>query len=419
MATPQPLAVCLALSMCASCAPELETASDSPAALAMVGEPAGPDERPRGVFIPVPPDLEGEVRVTAAEAPTIIYMNRDGGTYTPGQNNSATNRSTIPNFTATVPSWGVSESGWQQVMDCVTAQFAPFNVVVTDIDPGDVDHIESVVAGRPQNIGMQSGVGGVSPFSCGIIDRSIVFTFAEVYGNNLQEICHTAAQEVAHSFGLDHEYLCSDPMTYLGGCGAKSFQDIDASCGEFSRRSCQCGGSTQNSVQMMLTRLGPGDAIAPELVIDEPQSGATVLPGFDVAATATDDIGVTEVSLFIDGEHIATADTPPYRFTTAEEIEDGVHQLEVIASDGRHETLSTIEVTVSSDASSCDDESPCGDGESCINNVCQPDVDGGGNGGGEQGDELFGGCSTGGASGQALGILLIALVLGTRRRRRD
>lgn len=417
MATAPPLAVCLALVTCASCAPELDSGTNPPAALAMIGSPAAPGERPRGVFVPVPPDLEGEVRVAAAEAPTIIYMNRVGGTFTPGQNNSATNRSTIPRFTATVPAWGVSDAGWQQVMDCVTAQFAPFNIVVTDQDPGDIDHIESVVAGRPQDVGMQNGVGGVSPFSCGIIDRSIVFTFAEVYGNNLQEICHTAAQEVAHSFGLDHEYLCADPMTYLGGCGAKTFQDVDASCGEFSQRSCQCGGATQNSVEMMLTRLGAGDLLAPDVLIDEPQAGATVRPGFDVAATVTDDVGVMAVDLYIDGAHVATADTAPYRFPTAPDLSDGGHNIEVVASDGRNTAVSNIDITVSSGAETCDESVPCDDGSSCVDGVCQPDIDGGEGGEGGGGDELFGGCSSTGAGAQGLAILVLALLLGARRRR--
>ena len=416
MATARPLAVSLALVTCAACAPELEHETTS-AELRMIGSAADPGERPRGVFVPVPPDLEGEVRVAALEAPTIVYMNRVGGTFTPGQNNSSTNRSTIPSFTATIPAWGVSDAGWQQVMDCVTAQFAPFNVVVTDEDPGDAIHIESVVAGRPQDVGFSGGVGGVSPFSCGIIDRSIVFTFAEVYGNNLQEVCHTAAQEIAHSFGLDHEYLCADPMTYLGGCGAKTFQDVDAACGEFSQRNCQCGGSTQNSVQMMLDRLGPGDFLAPEVLIDEPQAGATVLPGFEVAATVSDDNGVMAVDLYIDGAHVATAEAPPYRFPTASDLSDGTHNIEVVASDGRNSGVSTIDVTVSSGAETCDEAVPCDDGSSCVDGVCQPDTDGGEGGEGGEGDELFGGCSSAGAGAQGLAILVIAMLLAARRRR--
>jgi MYXO-CTERM domain-containing protein len=106
---------------------------------------------------------------------------------------------------------------------------------------------------------MGQGVGGVSPFTedCGVIPNSIVFTFAGVYGSAYRDICETAAQEVSHSFGLDHEYQCKDPMTYLSGCGDKAFQDNLERCGEYSARTCWCGGTTQNSVAMLRERLGP------------------------------------------------------------------------------------------------------------------------------------------------------------------
>ena len=38
------------------------------------------------------------------------------------------------------------------------------------------------------------------------------------------------AQETGHTFGLDHAFLCADPMTYLDGCTLpKQFQDVDTS----------------------------------------------------------------------------------------------------------------------------------------------------------------------------------------------
>jgi hypothetical protein len=79
------------------------------------------------------------------------------------------------------------------------------------------------------------------------------------------------------SFGLDHEYLCADPMTYLGGCGQKSFQNVGL-MRQYSARSCNCGGGTQNSVQMLLDANGPADAIAPVVSITQPADGAAVGP---------------------------------------------------------------------------------------------------------------------------------------------
>lgn len=246
----------------------------------LVGVP-GTAVEPRGVYVRGPDHAAPEhitPHALAAPKHRVVYMNRHGGTFTPGDSNSRTNRSSIVSYTSSIPAWNVSEAGWLEVMDCMRELWAPFDVEITDIDPGDLPHIESVVAGRPQDVGMQSGIGGVSPFDCGIIETSIVFTFAQVYGTNYRNICETAAQEVAHSFGLDHEYMCSDPMTYLYGCGEKSFQDVAAPCGEYSARACSCGGSTQNSVELLLAYNGPrpGDPEPPprDDAVDQGASGA-------------------------------------------------------------------------------------------------------------------------------------------------
>jgi MYXO-CTERM domain-containing protein len=234
-------------------------AFDDETTFEVVGVP-GTAAEPRGVFVRGLEHAAPEhftPHALAAPKHRVVYMNRQGGTFTPGTSNSLTNRSSIVSYTSSIAPWDVSDEGWQEVMGCMRELWEPFDVEITDIDPGTTPHIESVVAGRPQDVGMGSGIGGVSPFDCGIIETSIVFTFARVYGSDYRSICETAAQEVAHSFGLDHEYMCSDPMTYLSGCGEKSFQPVAAPCGEYSARSCSCGGSTQNSVELLLAYNGP------------------------------------------------------------------------------------------------------------------------------------------------------------------
>lgn len=251
------LAVATAFVALVGCALPDEAADT--AAYEVIGVP-GTALEPRGVYVRGPEAAAPEhitPRALAAPKHRVIYMNRSGGTFTPGASNSKTNRSSIVSYTSSIAPWDVSEAGWQEVMDCMREIWAPFDVEITDLDPGDAPHIESVVAGRPQDVGMSSGIGGVSPFDCGVIETSIVFTFARVYGTDYRAICETAAQEVAHSFGLDHQYMCEDPMTYLYGCGEKTFQDADAPCGEYNARSCSCGGSTQNSVELLLGFNGP------------------------------------------------------------------------------------------------------------------------------------------------------------------
>jgi MYXO-CTERM domain-containing protein len=334
--------------------------SIGPAGTEMVGSPAAIGDPPRGVYMMVPPELETppdqQVVIPHAQRRT-IYLNKNGGTYTPGSNNSSTNRSSIPNQTSTISPWNVSAAGWNTVKTCMQDLFAAYNVEVTDVDPGSTPHVEAVIAGRPQDIGMQSGVGGVSPFSCGVIEQSIAFTFATVYGTNYRAVCETTAQEVAHSFGLDHAYLCQDPMTYLNGCGNKTFQNVNASCGEYSARSCQCGGSTQNSHQVLLSRLGGADAVAPLVDITQPANGATVQPAFQVTATASDNISVSNVELWIDGSLALTDTTAPYSFN-ATGLSAGSHSLEVRASDGSNTATDSINVTVESTTDPMDPNDP-------------------------------------------------------------
>ena len=43
-------------------------------------------------------------------------------------------------------------------------------------------------------------------------------------------------------------------MTYLSGCGQKTFQAAAIRCGEYSARTCACGNPTQNSVAMITAR---------------------------------------------------------------------------------------------------------------------------------------------------------------------
>jgi hypothetical protein len=392
-------------------------ADTAPRSIAIVGGAAAWDPKPRSTFLVHEAPLGGSPMQLPSVAehapPTIIFMNRMGGTYVPGDNDSRTNRSSIPSRTSQVNPWNVSAAGWQEVMDCMTAQFSRFNVIITDVDPGNVPHIESVVAGYPQDVGMGSGVGGVSPFTddCGVIPNSIVFTFAGVYGTAYRDICETAAQEVSHSFGLDHEYQCRDPMTYLTGCGDKSFQDNLERCGEYSARTCWCGGTTQNSVAMLRDRLGPHN-VPPVVSITEPADGATVEPGFEVAATASDMVGaLVKVELYVDGALVDTLTAAPWTFATDAALADGSHTVEVRATDDGDATATDqVAITVARGG---------GGGGGGGGGSGSGSDDGDGTGDGNDDGTIVGGCAAAGGTGGALvliGLALLGQASGLRRR---
>ena len=255
-------------------------------------------------------------------------------------------------------------------MQCASELFAPYNIQVTDVDPGNVPHDEAVVCGSPTQLGMGSNVGGVAPFSCGVIDNAITFTFPTVWGNSPRGICETIGQEAAHGWGLDHEYLCEDPMTYLFNCGDKAFRDIDAQCGEYSARSCQCGGSTQNSHREITNIWGASDPTPPDVEITEPLNNAAVQPGFVVRASASDAHGVKEVSLYVDGNLIQTVGTPPYVFNAPQSLADGSHEVEIVAVDNFDaEGSDSIFIIV---GEPCSGASDCGSGEACVDGRCVP-----------------------------------------------
>jgi uncharacterized protein (TIGR03382 family) len=301
--------------------------------------------------------LPASGQTSALAQSRIIYLNHNGVSLRPGDDDSRANTSSIISGFASVPKWDVSAAVWQATVDCFKTMWAPFDVTITDVDPGNVPHMEAVFGGYPQNIGMPSGVGGVSPFTqdCAVIEHSIVFTFTEVFPEDPQTICEVMSQEVAHSYGLDHELLASDPMTYLNYNGNRTFKDQLVSCGEFSARACGIGGSVcrnkQNSVQLLEERVGAADLAPPTLAITSPADGATVAPAFEVAATASDNVGVTMASLTIDGQLAGSVPgAGPFAFATDAALADGDHTIAVEVSDGHGNTESqSIVVTVARD----------------------------------------------------------------------
>lgn len=361
----------------------------------------------------LPPTVTGD-GTTALAMSRVIYLNKTGVTLLPGENDARTNRSSIATQQTTIPAWNPSPTIWAATVSCMRDLFAPFDVTVVEADPGNVPHIEAVFGGTPQLLGMEAGVAGVSPFTqnCAIIENSIVFTFTSVIPQDARLACEIMAQEVAHSYGLDHVLLASDPMTYLQYTGDRSFKNQTASCGENTARPCGIGGSTcranQNSVGLLTERLGAktADAIPPTGSITSPTANAQVPPGFNVYVAATDNLMVRSGKLFVDGTATQTLTTGgPFTFTTPATLAEGPHKIKIEISDGINVVMTTeITVTVKNGATP----------------PAPPGMGGGGSGGdtgtGGDSNEITGGCSTGsGSSSLLLGLALVGLIIRRRR----
>ncbi len=93
-----------------------------------------------------------------------------------------------------------------------------------------------------------------------------------------------------------------------------------------------------------------GDTIAPQAAITAPANNATVSGTINVTATASDNVGITKVNLYLDGSFLATDTTSPYSFSwNTSQTGNGSHNLVAKAYDaaGNIGTSSTITVTVS------------------------------------------------------------------------
>ncbi len=195
-----------------------------------------------------------------------IFLERRATDLTPGEDDAARGISSVLLNAGGGPArskpWSGGDKKWKSLVSCVQKMFSPFDVAVTDERPRDDGFMMVIVGGKPTDIGIKNShhVSGLAPFHGGVIPRAVVYAFSATNNNDVQANCETIAMEVAHAYGLDHEYLCKDAMTYLRGCGAKKFIDAEAPCGESKKRTCEGGKPTQNSYRRLVEVLGPARA---------------------------------------------------------------------------------------------------------------------------------------------------------------
>lgn len=91
------------------------------------------------------------------------------------------------------------------------------------------------------------------------------------------------------------------------------------------------------------------DVTAPTVSITSPAAGSTVSGTVTIAATATDDTGVTRVDLMVDGQLLASTTASPYSVAwNTKNYANGGHAVSVVAYDGAgHSASAQVSVTVS------------------------------------------------------------------------
>lgn len=302
----------------------------------------------------------------------VIFLNdcHTGCTVRPGNTDSRQDTSSIVSRTGTLTAYNRGAASWNKVVACMKDVFSQFNVTVTTTDPGTADHFEIMIAGTGSQLGLQ-GVLGVAPFNCSTyIPYSLSFAFANDPNagagnpNTEEEICATAAQEIAHTWALDHTIVASDPLTYYSyTAGRRRFNNgvetCGSDCGPMSglpigqspsglqctgpnvsnvgpqQHQCSCGGNGQNPVAVITNLFGVGNPTPPTVAITSPKNGDTVNAGFAIQTNITDDSGViSKVELRVDNMLTQTLTSAPYAFNAPTTLGNGTHRVEVTGYDG-------------------------------------------------------------------------------------
>jgi uncharacterized protein (TIGR03382 family) len=296
---------------------------------------------------------------------------------------------------------------WNEIMDCLRDTYSRFNIIVTDVDPGTTPHMEVMVAGLASQLdaGFSSNILGIADLTCQSVGNcqafqpnALVFAFANspFFTGAPNDICATAAQEIAHSWALDHVVDAGDPMSYNTFAGERVYKDnqlCGSDCvngvgpgpfhlpcsgtgGQATHTCNSTGQPTQNEVTTISTLFGPAGP-APTVTITSPVANATPDAGFEIDVDCTASDGVLDVSANVGGVSAGTKTAPPFTFTAPAQLANGPYMVEAIctAMGGGVSAAKTmiIQGKPCSTSSDCDGADVCYDG-SCVPG---PDATGG------------------------------------------
>jgi hypothetical protein len=322
----------------------------------------GPDEQavPYGVRAdprPIPPHLWSASQpepLPAAAKSNVFFLNYDGVTikYTGGEDNSSADVSQFPDFAMTYAPYGDGAKRAASTQ-AVASDWSKYNVKIVDQRPGSGNY--TMCVNSPTNP-FGGGVLGIAPLDCNDQQaRNIVFAY---HSANDQFPAATQAttmsQEIAHAYGLEHVKEPNDVMNPYNAGGDPSFIDqcftLDAGGGQIlctQQHNMFCQGA-QNSHQELVWLFGQSapDLAAPSVAITFPQNGAMFDAGisFTITVDASDDVGVTEVDIFVNGQKTVTDPSAPYT-QGLDNVPAGTYTTYAIARDFAGNQTQSAEVT--------------------------------------------------------------------------
>jgi hypothetical protein len=187
----------------------------------------------------------------------VVYLNRGGGTFRLGTDDSQTNVSLVMrDDVEEVAGTALDDAAWQQLVSCVRGNFADFDIQVTDIEPAaDVEHMELVVTDSvSQDITRFFGINSItSGTTCEVNRAGVGFLFAPTFEGDGVYLCSMAASLVGSMFTLSQTDECGD---ITSNCAEQTtVLDEERGC---ETGLCFCSNApTQNSYQALMELAGP------------------------------------------------------------------------------------------------------------------------------------------------------------------
>ncbi len=285
-----------------------------------------------------PPDVQLAQPMTIFldfEGPTIVYGDTD---------DSHTNTSYIQQAAVDYAPYG-DVTARAALVQAVRTDWAAYAVTITETRPAVGDYVMTVVSPTNPYAGVAAGI---APLDC--MDtwtrNNVVYAFHGANdGYSINEQARTVGQEVAHSLGLEHTTIENDIMSYaygpadfwfVDGCSSILLTEMSPEVYCVDQHLQFCGASQQNSHAELLNLVGAGtpDTQSPVLSIVSPMDGSSFDEGaaFDILVEATDEVGVTEVELFVDGVAMASDVSAPFTWPVAD-IPAGQYEMYAEARD--------------------------------------------------------------------------------------
>lgn len=221
---------------------------------------------------PLPDGADPDACVANSNPPIRVFLNRGGGTYTFGQDDSRQNTQPLDETTNEIDAWDeldFRDQDYTKLKKCLDTKFADFNVEVTDQDPGTEDHIEIVFAPESAHILTTPSTVSVRYRSnCSVLKNMTAFVSRTLVKSTVDfsRACGAISQIVGRALGAESVIEevdageCTDAMdTKINGCPTAPFTKTPLKCGQagvIADCECNAGQATQISHDVIAEAAG-------------------------------------------------------------------------------------------------------------------------------------------------------------------